>query len=155
MVAEAAGQGVSSKRIAFTWKFPEKDYVAFRALADLMIDNKLYNAHTTGADTFWAGVPAVLLEARHLAGRASASFARALGMSDMVAVSLRAYEDKIQQLGVTPQRLWKLRRRLLDARHTAPFFDMERLAESQERLANGMWQVYAAGFAPMHVLVAR
>ena len=34
-----------------------------------MVDNRAYNAHTTGADTLWAGVPAVLPLSRHLAGR--------------------------------------------------------------------------------------
>ena len=44
-----------SGKIAFSWRFPEKDYVAFRALGDLAVDNLHYNAHTTGADAFWAG----------------------------------------------------------------------------------------------------
>ena len=58
-----AALGVRLNRVAYAWKYPEQEYVAFRALADLMVDNRLYNAHTTGADTFWAGVPAVGLAA--------------------------------------------------------------------------------------------
>ena len=79
-----------------------------------MVDNRLYNAHTTGADTFWAGVPAVAMSAQHLAGRATASFARALGMGSMMASGLKAYEDSVQSLASRPPRLWELRRRLLE-----------------------------------------
>lgn len=153
--AEAAALGVSLSRLGFAWKFPERDYLSFRALADLMLDNRLYNAHTTGADTLWAGVPAVALAARHLAGRASASFAHALGLASMVAPGLRAYEDSVHDLGARPERLHKLRRRLVDARDAAPFFDLDRLARAQQRLAHAMWGVHAAGYAPMHVIAAR
>jgi hypothetical protein len=186
--------------------------VAFRALGDLAVDNLHYNAHTTGADAFWAGgtappdrtrllpgalltrhvgrrpqlkraedghrsslvphrrslvahrrtlaphcrslvahrrlpraVPAVVLAARHLAGRASASFAHALGMSLMVAPGLRAYEDHVQELGSRQKLLWCFRRRLLHMRDHAPFFDLERLARDQERVARAMFEVHAAG----------
>ena len=90
-----AALGVRLNRVAYAWKYPEQEYVAFRALADLMVDNRLYNAHTTGADTFWAGVPAVGLAAQHLAGRATVSFARALGLGSMIAGGLRHYEDAV------------------------------------------------------------
>ena len=89
MQLHVAALGVRLRRVVYAWKYPEEDYVAFRALADLMVDNRLYNAHTTGADTFWAGVPAVGLAAQHLAGRATISFARALGLGSMIAGGLR------------------------------------------------------------------
>ena len=138
-----------------SWRFPEEDYVAFRALGDLMVDNRNYNAHTTGADALWAGVPMVALEARHLAGRATSSFARALGVASVVAPGMRAYEDVVQDLGTRHQRLWHLRRRLLRAREQAPFFNIDALAQDQERVARGMLAVFDAGHAPMHVLAAR
>jgi len=59
----------------------------------------------------------------------------------------------------TPRRLERLRRQLLRRRGDAPFFDLERLARAQERLADGMWRVQVAtgfqGGPPMHVIVAR
>jgi protein O-GlcNAc transferase len=155
LVAEAAAHGVRTVRLAFSFKFPQHDYVPFRALADLMVDNRAYNAHTTGADTLWAGVPAVVPASRHLAGRASAAFASSLGTANMVSPSLRAYEDTVHDLAASPRRLWTLRRRLMRMREEAPFFDLPRLARGQHRLASGMWAVYAAGNMPMHVIAAR
>ena len=38
-----AALGVRLNRVAYAWKYPEQEYVAFRALADLMVDNRLYN----------------------------------------------------------------------------------------------------------------
>ncbi len=165
IASESAALGVNAHRLGYSLRFPEKDYVPFRALADLMLDNFAYNAHTTGADTFWAGVPAVVSEHRHLAGRATSSFASALGEAGMVARTLRAYEDTVAELGARRSRLWQLRRRLGSKLKTAPFFDLERLAVGQERLAAGMWEVQAAarhaaarggrGGQTMHVIAAR
>ena len=156
LAAEAAALGVEARhRLAFSFKFPQDDYVAFRGLADLFVDNKAYNAHTTGADTLWAGVPGVVPMARHLAGRASGSFAHAVGSPHMVAPSLKSYEDAVSELGTHEARLWAMRRRLLEMRTSAPFFDLGRLAAGQHRLAAGMWGVYAAGLRPMHVSRAR
>jgi predicted O-linked N-acetylglucosamine transferase (SPINDLY family) len=152
---EAAALGIDTPRLAFSFRFGEKDYVPFRALADLMVDNRNYNAHTTGADTLWAGVPAVMIEGGHLAGRAGATFSSALGTASMLAESIRAYEDGTYLLGTGPARLHALRRRLLQKRVSAPFFDLARLARGQHRLATLMWGVYAAGLRPMHVIASR
>lgn len=156
--AQAAAHGVQG-RLGFAWKMPDADFVSIRALADLMVDNRWYNAHTTGADTLWAGVPAVALEGRSLASRASSSFARSLGLGSMVAPSWKAYEDAIVSAGANPRRLHRLRRQLLEARHSAPFFDLASLAQAQERLVDAMWRVHEAqvhlGGRPMHIIVAR
>ena len=152
---EAASHGVRTERLAFSFKFPTDDYVPFRALADLMVDNPAYNAHTTGGDTLWAGVPSVLTATRHLAGRASASFSHSMGLFEMVAHSWKHYEDHVHELGKRQKRLWALRKRLMKRRRESPFFDLDRLAEGQHRLASAMWGVHAAGRPPMHVIAAR
>ena len=155
LTREAAALGVG-RRLMYAWKFPEEDYLSFRALADVWVDNRMYNAHTTGADTLWAGLPAVVLQSRHLAGRAAASFVSALGTASSVAApGLRDYENAIAEVGKRGPRLWKLRRRVLEAREASPFFDLDRLARAQERLAHAMWRVHAAGYAPMHLVMAR
>lgn len=152
---EIAHLGVRTERVGFSFRFPQDDFVSLRALADLMVDNRAYNAHTTGADTFWSGVPAVATASRHLAGRASASFASAVGVANMVVPSFKSYEDVVFELGTFPRRLWTMRRRLLQMREDAPFFDLPRLARGQHRLARAMWGVHAAGRQPMHVVAAR
>lgn len=155
--AQAAAHGVTG-RLGFVPKLPEADFIPARSLADLMVDNRWYNAHTTGADSLWAGVPAVALQGRGLASRASGSFLAALGLGYTVAPSWKAYEDLICSLASTPERLQLLRRRLLDARSDAPFFDLEGLARAQERLVHGMWRAHEASPASgpkMHIIAAR
>ena len=46
LLNEAAAAGVRSERLAFSFKFPQNDYVAFRALADLMVDTIRIHTHT-------------------------------------------------------------------------------------------------------------
>lgn len=73
----------------------------------------------------------------------------------MVTTSMKSYEDTVYELGMTPARLHALRRRLIAMRTVAPFFNLDRLAEGQHRLASAMWGVHASGLLPMHVLAAR
>ena len=100
-------------------------------------------------------MPSILTASRHLAGRATASFAAALGTAQMIAPSWKGYEDTVYELGSKPPRLWALRRRVLAMREAAPFFDLARLAQGQHRLASAMWGVHASGRPPMHVIAAR
>ena len=57
-------------------------------------------------DTLWAGLPAVVLQSRHLAGRAAASFVSAIGTASSVAApGLRDYENAIAEVGRRGPRL--------------------------------------------------
>ena len=76
-------------------------------------------------------------------------------MSAMVVPGLRAYEDNVYAFGSRPQLLWRFRQRLVEMRERAPFFNLNALARDQERVARAMYEVYAVGNAPMHIIVAR
>ena len=53
-----------------------------------------YNGHTTAADALWAGVPMLTLPGAKQIGRTAAGFAVALGCNDMVAASVKEFEDE-------------------------------------------------------------
>ena len=98
LALEAAAHGVQTDRLAFSFKFPQDDYIAFRALADLMVDNRAYNAHTTGSDALWAAVPLLTLPGETMAARVAGSLARAAGAADGVVATAREYADAAIEL---------------------------------------------------------
>ena len=59
-----------------------------------MLMNLQYNGHTTAADALWAGVPMLTLPGAKQIGRTAAGFAVALGCNDMVAASVKEFEDE-------------------------------------------------------------
>jgi len=110
LVAEAGARGMhASRRLSFSGRYDDGDMSAVRGLADLAVDNEIFNGHTTTADTLWGGVPVVGLRKANLASRATVSFARAMGLQELAMSSHRDYEDFVTRLGHAPVRMAQLR----------------------------------------------
>jgi protein O-GlcNAc transferase len=65
--AEAAtyGPGVSS-RLLFSDRIAWKNHLIVKALANISLDNPVFNSHTSGVDILWAGVPLLTLAGIYL-----------------------------------------------------------------------------------------
>jgi protein O-GlcNAc transferase len=156
--------------------------------ADVFLDTPLFNAHTTGGDVLWAGIPIITLPGENFAQRVAAgllasaaagprapprraacgrhlhsctcmhlrsslSAARA-GLERTLVVRTHAdYAALLLRLAARPRALAALRGRLRAAREEAPLFDTARLTRHVEGAQRLMWEVYAAGEAPRHVVL--
>ena len=73
----ALGAGVPARRLVFAKRVSRiEQHLARLQLADLFLDTAPYNAHTTGAEALWAGVPVITCRGQSFAGRVGASFSR-------------------------------------------------------------------------------
>lgn len=141
LVREAVVRGVAAERIIFAPHVVSRaDHLARLQLADLALDPSPYNSHSSGMDTLWAGVPMVTLLGETFAGRVGASLVTAAGLPECVTHSWDEYLDLCVDLHNHPQRLQKLRARLVAGRHTAPLFDMNQFVRSLEDLYFAMWE---------------
>ncbi len=61
---EAQSRGIAPERLVFATGIPLEEHLARHRLADLFLDTLPYNAHTTGNDALWAGLPLLTCE-RH------------------------------------------------------------------------------------------
>ncbi|MDX9861106.1 MAG: tetratricopeptide repeat protein [Rhodospirillales bacterium] len=152
--AEAARRGVSGERLIFARSVPGKDDHLFRmGLADLALDTRIYNGHTTTADTLWAGVPVVAIEGGHFASRVASSCLKAVGLPELVTDSLDAYEALAIRLARKPDELGPLRERLAANRLIFPLFDTARFARHLEHAFETMWRRHLAGDPPAPIVV--
>lgn len=152
--AEAARRGVAGERLVFARAVAGKNDHLFRmGLADLALDTRLYNGHTTTADTLWAGVPVVAIEGGHFASRVASSCLRAVGLPELVTDSLDAYEALAIRLAREPDELGPLRERLAANRLTFPLFDTARFARHLEQAFETMWRRHLAGDPPAPIIV--
>ncbi|WP_193180984.1 O-linked N-acetylglucosamine transferase, SPINDLY family protein [Nisaea sediminum] len=131
IAAQAAG--VAPERIVFASKVPVRNHVARLALADVYLDNTWFNAHTTGADALWRGVPVVTVAGETFAARVGASLLTAVGLPDLIARTPEEQADIAIALARSPKRLSALRRHLERARNAAPLFDMRNYTAALER----------------------
>jgi predicted O-linked N-acetylglucosamine transferase (SPINDLY family) len=151
LLAHAARRGVEASRFVFAPFLGISAHLARLRNADLFLDTVPYNAHTTGSDALWAGVPLLTCTGETFAGRVAASLLRAVGLPELVTASLADYEARAVELAKDRAQLTALRRRLDGARRTAPLFDGQRSARDLESLYLRMVERQRAGLAPDHL----
>jgi predicted O-linked N-acetylglucosamine transferase (SPINDLY family) len=57
----AEADGVDARRVILTDKFPFEEHLRVKRAASMLLDTLEYNAHVSGLDALWAGLPLVSL----------------------------------------------------------------------------------------------
>ncbi|KAL3692262.1 hypothetical protein R1sor_005913 [Riccia sorocarpa] len=147
--AFAASQGVRPEQIIFTDVAAKNEHIRRSELADLFLDTPLCNAHTTGTDVLWAGLPMITLPLEKMATRVAMSLCYAAGCGEeMVVKSMHEYEERAVRLAQNPALLQELTSKLRANRLTSPLFDTARWVRNLERCYFRMWQLYCKGSHP-------
>uniref|UniRef100_A0A672RBQ3 UDP-N-acetylglucosamine--peptide N-acetylglucosaminyltransferase 110 kDa subunit n=1 Tax=Sinocyclocheilus grahami TaxID=75366 RepID=A0A672RBQ3_SINGR len=148
----AQNMGLPASRIIFSPVAPKEEHVRRGQLADVCLDTPLCNGHTTGMDVLWAGTPMVTMPGETLASRVAASQLTCLGCPELIAQSRQEYEDVAVKLGTDMEFLKKVRSRVWKQRICSPLFNTKQYTMDLERLYLQMWERYAAGGKPDHMV---
>jgi len=144
----AVARGIDPQRLVFAGKLPKPEHLARHRLAGLFLDTHHVNAHTTASDALWTGLPLLTLPGSSFAGRVAASLLRAIGLPELIAPTLEAYERRAIELARAPAALAELRSRLAANRRAMPLFDTDRYARDLERAFERMHEIQVAGRPP-------
>ena len=150
---EAEANNVQSERLIFTGILPKDEHLSRLRFADLSLDTRIVNGHTTTSDALWAGVPVITLQGSHFASRVSSSVLSAIGLPELITHSLEEYEALAVKLANNPVELQEIRRRLARNRLVAPLFDTPRFAGNLETAYKEMWKIFSAGETPRQIEV--
>lgn len=146
---EAQRRGIAPERMVFAPRVPlAADHLARQRQADLFLDTLPYNAHTTGTEALWVGMPVLTCLGSSFAGRVGASINRAIGMPELVTNSLAEYEALALKIARDPALCAALKEKLARNRETFPLFDTARLTRHVETAYERMWQTYRNGRPP-------
>jgi protein O-GlcNAc transferase len=145
---EAESRGIAPERLVFATGIPLEEHLARHRLADLFLDTLPYNAHTTGNDALWAGLPLLTCEGTTFPGRVAASLLRAAGVPELIAGSLGEYEAMALKLAEDPALLASLKTKLADNRGSCALFNQERFARHIEAAYAAMSERAQRGEAP-------
>jgi protein O-GlcNAc transferase len=145
---EAEARGVDAGRLVFAPELPTDQHLARLKLADLFLDGLPYNAHTTGSDALWAGVPLVTRKGAAFPGRVAASLLEAVNLPELVTESAEEFEALAVKLANNPATLKKIRARLEKNRDTSALFNTDRFRMNIEAAYTQMWKRWLAGEAP-------
>ncbi len=145
---EAERRGVAPERLVFAPYRDPAGHLARHRRADLVLDTLPYNAHTTGSDALWAGVPVVTVRGRSFAGRVGASLLHAVGLPELVTGSLPEYESLAQTLATDAAALAAVRGKLARLLEDCALFDTVRFTRHLEAAFAGMWVRHERGEPP-------
>src|SRR6266480_1537170 len=109
---ETGEHGIDPERLIFAPFVPSDEHLARHAAADLFLDTLPYNAHTTGSDALWAGLPLLTCMGTTFAGRVAASLLRAAGLPELITANLEEYEALACKLASEASWLQSIRRKL-------------------------------------------
>ncbi|KAH9784234.1 putative UDP-N-acetylglucosamine--peptide N-acetylglucosaminyltransferase SEC [Citrus sinensis] len=152
--AYAVAQGVQPDQIIFTDVAMKQEHIRRSSLADLFLDTPLCNAHTTGTDILWAGLPMITLPLEKMATRVAGSLCLATGLGEeMIVNSMKEYEERAVSLALDRQKLQALTNKLKSVRLTCPLFDTARWVKNLERSYFKMWSLLCSGQKPQHFKV--
>lgn len=149
----AEERGVNPHRLVFAPRLPKDQHLGRHRLADLMLDTRIYNGHTTTSDALWAGVPVISLMGSHFASRVSVSILKALGLPELITRTLEEYEKLAVRLALHSAELKMLRRKIAKNQSTHPLFDTRRYVRNLEKAFIQMWHIYATDQDPKHIEV--
>jgi predicted O-linked N-acetylglucosamine transferase (SPINDLY family) len=145
LAREAVMRGVLPDRLVWAPRLPPAHHLARHRLADLFLDTRPYNAHTTASDALWAGLPVLTCPGVTFASRVAASLLHAAGLPELVTASLADYEALALRLASDPAALTALRAKLAANRLTTPLFDSARFTRHLEAAYRRMWEMRRAG----------
>ncbi|EKX48377.1 hypothetical protein GUITHDRAFT_162478 [Guillardia theta CCMP2712] len=155
LLKEAAAAGVKEDRLVFHSKFPKDIELLAKSHADLFLDTPLFNAHTTGGDVLWAGIPMLSLPGENFAQRVAGGLIRSVRMSNVSLVrNLDDYAHVATKLCRKTKEMREMKRLLGRERERLPLFATSLLTSHVETSMKMMWEVHACGSKPRHIIVA-
>lgn len=145
---EATRRGVDAQRLVFAPRVAHGQHLARQRLANLFLDTWPVCAHTTASDALWAGLPLLTYSGRTFISRVAGSLLTAIGLPELIAPSITAYEDMAIALARDPGALTSLREALAANRQTHSLFDTKRFCRNLEGAFEKMWEISQRGDAP-------
>jgi protein O-GlcNAc transferase len=149
----AKSHGVDPKRLVFSKRLKKDEHLERIKIADIALDTRIVNGHTTTAETLRMGVPVVALYGKHFCSRVSASCLKAARLQKLVTKNLREYENLAVALATNPNKLKSVVHRLKANLKTSPFFNTKLFTRNLEKAFTKTWEIQKSGKTPKSFFV--
>ena len=117
---------------------------------DLFLDTYPFNGMSSSCDILWSGLPILTLTGSTMTSRGGASFLQSVGLESLITYSAKDYEKLAIDLGNNPNKLKKLRQKLLDKSK----LDLFNIKKYTSNIENSYQKIYAesqVGLTPNHI----
>ncbi len=146
---EARKHGVDSRRLVFARFVPaHEEHLGRYRFADLFLDTRYCNAHTTAVDALWAGLPVLTVPGDAMPSRVGASLLSAVGLDELICRDFSDYEEKAFHFASRPKEIAALKQKLGGNLGKTQLFDTESRVRQLESAFEEMWRRNEAGLPP-------
>ena len=142
---EMAKRGVAPERLVGAPRIALDLHLGRLRAADLSLDTRPCNAHTTTSDALWAGVPLLTCSGTTFASRVAGSLLTAANLPELITYSLEEYEARALHLVRNRPELTAIRAKLALNRGTSALFDTPAFARNLEAAYLRMWDNHLHG----------
>ena len=140
LVRKAKEKDISNDRIIFAKRLPHEKHLARIKNADLFLDTIPYNAHTTASDALWVEGPVLTLSGKSFASRVGSSILTTIGLTELIASSIKEYESIALNLAKSPNKLSSIKQKLRKNIATKPLFDTKLYTKNLEEAYEKIWK---------------
>ena len=151
---EAVNHGIDPDRLIFGEGKHKPLHLARFQLADLFLDTRYYNAHTTASDSLWACVPVLTCPGPTFSAKVAASILQAINLPELIMPDMDSYEREAVRLATDPAAYTALKTKLKSNIQTAPLFDTLRWTRNVENLYRAIWDRHVSGQPPAMIEAA-
>lgn len=151
---EASQRGLDPNRLIFATRMDLPEHLARHKAADLFLDTRPYNAHTTASDALWAGLPVLTCMGESFASRVAASLLNAIELPELVTENQSDYEALAIELANTPSKLKEIKAKLERNRLTTPLFDTALFTQHIESAYLQMYERYQADLPTDYIQIS-
>jgi predicted O-linked N-acetylglucosamine transferase (SPINDLY family) len=137
--------------VIFCPRVSYEEHIDRQQMADLGIDTFPVNGHTTTSEQLWGGLPVLTVKGTNFASRVTESLLNAIGLPELVAADIKAYEDMAVELASSPERIADYKQRIRQNACIMPLFDAERFTLHLEKSYEVMVERAKMGLDPDHI----
>tara|TARA_B100001057_G_scaffold476445_1_gene544436 strand:+ start:479 stop:970 length:492 start_codon:yes stop_codon:yes gene_type:complete len=148
LLKEASYFNIESNRVIFASRVIREEYLARYNVADLFLDTYPYNAGTTASDALWSGLPVLTCSGNNFAGRVCSSILKSIGLDELITKSSEDYQNLAIELATHPEKMQKLKLKLIKNMKNKPLFNSQLFTKNIERLYENILKHYNLGLKP-------
>lgn len=139
-----AAHGIGGERLAFSGHSPYRDFLDAYNDVDIALDTFPYSGCMTTCEASWMGCPVITCLGATFAGRQSAAFLTAAGLSQFVAANPTRFEDLAVALADDQTALSTLRASLRAKIMASPVCDGAQFARDFAAAMQRIWAIWCA-----------
>ena len=130
----AKKRNIDSDRIIFAKRVSRSEHMERLKLADIALDTRIYNGHTTTTDALQSGVPVVTVTGNHFASRVSTSLLNTFNLNELACKNLAEYKEKVKKICLDEKYKESLVCKLSSGSAFNDFYDNKKFINELEKI---------------------